>query len=73
MFECFNLLDTIEFKQGNFKILQLLLQVLIFFCWINGFIQKDQKLQNLVKKTQRILGVKDFCQGQHYTWPNILA
>jgi hypothetical protein len=51
----------VDVQQGDFKILQLLPQVLILFLvkkWIPPRLQVGQKLQKLVKKTKRILGVK---------------
>jgi hypothetical protein len=47
----------VDVQQGNFKILQLLPHVLIFFLIKNGFFQISQKLQKLVKKTEGILGI----------------
>jgi hypothetical protein len=43
-------LFEVDFLQGNFEILQLFFE--------NLFFQLSQKLQNLAKKTQGILGVK---------------
>jgi hypothetical protein len=47
----------VDVQQGNFKIVQLLPQVLILFGERNGFLQVGQKLQKLVKKIEGILGV----------------
>jgi hypothetical protein len=52
------------FKKGNFKILQLLPQVIILFLVEKWIPPSRLETAEMVKKTEGILGVKD---ASHYT------